>query len=68
MKKLIVALVAMLALLVLATHAAYNAGISHAIHGAEITVLEFYDQNDPFDALIILELDGEVWEYDGYIG
>lgn len=54
MRKIMLALVVMLGLLIVATHAAYNAGISHAINGAIL-----YEDEDA----ILLELDGEVWKY-----
>ena len=54
MRKIMLALCIMLGLLILTTYAAYNAGISHAINGAIL-----YEDEDA----ILLELDGEVWEY-----
>lgn len=68
MRKLIIALSVMLVLLIVATFAAYNAGIQHAIHTATPIILEFYDEESPYDCAVMLEIDGEFYEYDGYIG
>lgn len=67
MKK-IVAIIAALVLIAAAAITGYAAGKHHAIMKQEIWVMEFYPENAEYDVQIGVDLDGEWYVYDGYIG
>lgn len=46
----------------------YEAGKNHVIKTQEIWVMEFYPEDSEFDVGIVVEVDGELYDYDGYIG
>lgn len=55
----------MAALIVAALFAAYNCGIQHVIHDAELYILEI-SSDDPIP--VYIELDGDVYEHELYVG
>ena len=55
----------MLVLIVAALLAAYNRGIQHAITNAELYILEI-SSDDPIP--VYIELDGNVYEHELYVG
>ena len=55
----------MLVLIVAALFAAYNRGIQHAITNAELYILEI-SSDDPIP--VYIELDGNVYEHELYVG
>ena len=67
MKK-IAAIIAALVLIAAAAITGYAAGKRHAIMAQEIWVMEFYPENAEYDVQIGVDLDGEWYTYDGFIG
>lgn len=69
MKKIIVIFAALILLTAIASGiAGYISGKHHAIMAQEIWVMEFYPENAEYDVQIGVELDGNWYTYDGYIG
>ena len=58
----------MILLVMIAAFVGFEAGKHHAIMEQSIWIMEFYPEDAEFDVGIGVELDGNWYTYDGYIG